>query len=517
MTNITTVFTRFSETVEVSESGGPLLLISMAASLLVGHYLMINPSRVMQEPGATILIGVTLGLITYFTSESASNSLFMFDDRLFFKVLLPPIIFTAGYTCKYMHFFANLTAISLLGLLGTFINFLIIALLTSLVRKTCSRELHQLETLTFAAILSATDSVAVLGVIDPEEHPGLFGILAGEGILNDALAIVLFRSVGTTIKKLQTVGGVFPVLDADTMWDLLFTFVFTFTGSIFIGLFMGTASAVMFHRLKEYDMVMDAKRAISVLVIFAYSTDMVSELLGFSGIVSLFVCGVMMSHYTSHSLSVETQKTSLDVFETLSHVCEIFMFLSLGYYWVHSPGETDHCYSLILAMLFIIIFARAVTVTLICTILRLFTKVDFGIRHMIVMWWAGMIRGALAFALSFDSSVTTSGKNLIRDTTFGLVIITVFVFGGLSGGLIECLCIPSDEDTEEEIHRKNFSLSVWLQKVDKMYVKKYLGGSHGEYTAISQHPHPHLRYGYTPRRVPLLKTRSARPAAHHPL
>eukprot|EP01060_Flectonema_neradi_P010887 TRINITY_DN17971_c0_g1_i1.p1 TRINITY_DN17971_c0_g1~~TRINITY_DN17971_c0_g1_i1.p1 ORF type:complete len:510 (+),score=45.14 TRINITY_DN17971_c0_g1_i1:234-1763(+) len=483
-------------------SGAPFILVSIAASLLVGHYLMIHPSKIVQEPSATIFIGVLLGLFTYFTTDNPSNSLIMFDDRFFFKVLLPPIIFTAGYTCKYIHFFSNFTAISLLGLLGTFINFLIIALMTSLVRKACPEKLHPIETLTFAAILSATDSVAVLGVINPAEHPGLFGILAGEGILNDALAIVLFRSVGTTIKKLQTVGGVFPVLDADTTSELLITFSFTVIGSVGIGIFMGAASAYLFHWLKERDLEMDAKRAISILVIFAYSTNMLSEFLECSGIVSLFVCGVMMSHYTSHSLSEETQTTLLDVFETLSHLCEILMFLSLGFYWVHSPSGVNRCYPLLFAMLFIIMFSRAVTVVVICALLRL----KFGIRHMIVMWWAGMIRGALAFALSLDASVTTAGKNLISDTTFGLVIITVFVFGGSSGGLIDYLCIPFDEDTEEDIIKRHFSLSNWFQRIDKTYLKKYLGGSRPD--AVAQNPHPHLRYGYSPRRIPLLKAGS---------
>lgn len=50
----------------------------------------------------------------------------------------------------------------------------------------------------YSATISATDSVAALTLIKPSEYPKLFSIIFGEGMVNDAVAIILFKVVGTS-------------------------------------------------------------------------------------------------------------------------------------------------------------------------------------------------------------------------------------------------------------------------------------------------------------------------------
>ena len=49
----------------------------------------------------------------------------------------------------------------------------------------------------YSATISATDSVAALTLISPAQYPKLFSIIFGEGMVNDAVAIILFKVVGT--------------------------------------------------------------------------------------------------------------------------------------------------------------------------------------------------------------------------------------------------------------------------------------------------------------------------------
>jgi NhaP-type Na+/H+ or K+/H+ antiporter len=48
----------------------------------------------------------------------------------------------------------------------------------------------------FSATICATDSVAALTIIKPEKYPKLFSVVFGEGMVNDAVAIILFKVVG---------------------------------------------------------------------------------------------------------------------------------------------------------------------------------------------------------------------------------------------------------------------------------------------------------------------------------
>lgn len=48
----------------------------------------------------------------------------------------------------------------------------------------------------FSATICATDSVAGLTMIKPDAHPKLFSVVFGEGMVNDAVAIIIFLAVG---------------------------------------------------------------------------------------------------------------------------------------------------------------------------------------------------------------------------------------------------------------------------------------------------------------------------------
>lgn len=50
------------------------------------------------------------------------------------------------------------------------------------------------------AIFAATDSVATLQVLDRSRTPGLFSLVFGEGVVNDAVSVVLLGAVANTAR-----------------------------------------------------------------------------------------------------------------------------------------------------------------------------------------------------------------------------------------------------------------------------------------------------------------------------
>ncbi len=118
------------------------------------------------------------------------------------------MIFAGGYNLKKKKFFENIRYILLFGILGTLTSFGIIFGLTYLINKLDWIKSSGGETITltlsliikYSATICASDSVAALTLINSQKFPKLFSIIFGEGMVNDAVAIILFKVVGNIIK-----------------------------------------------------------------------------------------------------------------------------------------------------------------------------------------------------------------------------------------------------------------------------------------------------------------------------
>ena len=88
--------------------------------------------------------------------------------------------------------------ISFLGIIGTIIGFILLSGYLIFLNY-FFQILTLTEMLILASVMCATDTVAANSLIKVEKFPVLNPVLFGEGILNDAVAIILFG----TISKLQ--------------------------------------------------------------------------------------------------------------------------------------------------------------------------------------------------------------------------------------------------------------------------------------------------------------------------
>lgn len=143
----------------------------------------------------------------------------------------------------------------------------------------------------------------------------------GEGIVNDAVSIILFNTVMKYTKDSA-------VIDVMTPVDIVKNFLNLGLNSLTIGIIVALISATIFKNIRAFSKNPIIETA--MLFCFAYNSYVVSEMMEASGIISLLTSGIVMAHYTFYNLSAPGKTASFFVFEFLGYAAEAFVFGYLG-------------------------------------------------------------------------------------------------------------------------------------------------------------------------------------------
>uniref|UniRef100_A0A8C8CKS2 Sodium/hydrogen exchanger n=1 Tax=Oncorhynchus tshawytscha TaxID=74940 RepID=A0A8C8CKS2_ONCTS len=359
-----------------------------------------------------------------------------FDPEVFFNILLPPIIFHAGYSLKKRHFFRNLGSIITYAFLGTAISCFVIGNLMYGVVKLMqfigqlTNKFYYTDCLFFGAIVSATDPVTVLAIFN-ELHADvdLYALLFGESVMNDAVAIVLSSS----IVAYQPAGASTHTFDATAFFKSVGVFLGIFSGSFAMGAITGV---VTFTKLHCFPLLETA-----LFFLMSWSTFLLAEACGFTGVVAVLFCGITQAHYTYNNLSEESTKRTKQLFEVLHFLAENFIFSYMG---LALFTFQNHVFSpIFIAGAFLAIFiGRASNIYPLSFLLNLGRrhKIRGNLQHM--MMFAGL-RGAMAFALAIRDTATYA-RQMTFTTTLLIVFFTVWVFGGGTTPMLSWLHIRLD-------------------------------------------------------------------------
>ncbi|XP_004294053.1 PREDICTED: sodium/hydrogen exchanger 4 isoform X1 [Fragaria vesca subsp. vesca] len=420
-----------------------LFVAVLCVCLVVGH--LFEENRWVNESITAIFIGFLTGTIILLVSKGKSSHVLTFDEELFFIYLLPPIIFNAGFQVKKKQFFQNFLTIMLFGVIGVFISTLIItAGAWFLFPKLGFVGLNARDYLAVGTIFSSTDTVCTLQVLHQDETPLLYSLVFGEGVVNDATSVVLFNAVQKIdVNKLNSGVGLRVIGD----------FLYLFSTSTALGVAFGLVTA---YSLKTLSFGRHSSiREISVVVLMAYLSYMVAELLDLSGILTVFFCGILMSHYAWHNITESSRITTRHVFAMMSFIAETFIFLYVGMDALDiekwrltklSFGASMGVYS---TTLLLILLGRAAFVFPLSAFSnymnrRASRRCSLALKHQVIIWWAGLIRGAVSIALAFKqftySGVTLDPINAMMITnTIIVVLFSTLVFGFLTKPLINYL------------------------------------------------------------------------------
>ncbi|XP_007890886.2 sodium/hydrogen exchanger 6a, partial [Callorhinchus milii] len=370
-----------------------------------------------------------------------------FDPEVFFNILLPPIIFYAGYSLKRRHFFRNLGSILAYAFVGTVISCLVIGLimygcvkLMNMVGQ-LSGDFYFTDCLLFGALISATDPVTVLAIFhELQADVDLYALLFGESVLNDAVAIVLSSS----IVAYQPAGVNTHKFDVSAMFKSFGIFLGIFSGSFAMGAATGVVTALVtkFTKLRDFQLLETA-----LFFLMSWSTFLLAEACGFTGVVAVLFCGITQAHYTYNNLSPESRIRTKQLFELLNFLAENFIFSYMG---LALFTFKNHIFNptFIVGAFLAVFLGRAANIYPLSFLLNLGRrkKITSNFQHM--MMFAGL-RGAMAFALAIRDTATYA-RQMMFTTTLLIVFFTVWVFGGGTTQMLSWLRIRVGVDSDQD-------------------------------------------------------------------
>eukprot|EP01023_Acetabularia_acetabulum_P056108 TRINITY_DN650_c0_g1_i1.p1 TRINITY_DN650_c0_g1~~TRINITY_DN650_c0_g1_i1.p1 ORF type:complete len:584 (-),score=92.71 TRINITY_DN650_c0_g1_i1:328-2079(-) len=442
-------------------------IVLLGATIIIGHTLDKYNISWMSTAGVALLIGIVVGcLVKYSKSDETYAKSVDFSTEFFFIVLLPPIIFEAGFSLAVTPFFRNIGAICVFAFVGTTVSAFAIGL-TMFVTGYMDwvYKMDFLEALIFGAIISATDPVTVLAVFSKlGAQEDLYALVFGESVLNDAVAIVLYGTLTPFISQQFTGLSLLAAFG---------TFLVTFLGSMMIGV----VTAIVFALLLRNKFFRSEHHPLEscLVALGAYMSYYIAEgchfgSLKLSGIVSILFCGIVMAKYTKPNMSqTETHKVE-SLFKIVATLSETFVFIYIGVslFLNRQAWSTGLTWGFIFIALIALAWSRAVNVYMNSAFVNVFRPPSLHIsgKAKFMMWFAGL-RGAIAFALALESSedLKFETAQVIQTTTFFIVLVTVLVNGGASTWMLKKLQLLQtyqeigDGQMQQELGRLQFNSS----------------------------------------------------------
>jgi Na+/H+ antiporter len=387
-----------------------------------------------------------------------------FEPETLFLLFVPPLLYLAAFTTSLRDFRAQIWPIARYG---TVVVLLSIAAVAA-VAHTLLPEITWPAAIVLGAIVSPPDPVAAVAVMRRLGAPRrIVTLLEGEGLVNDATALVAYR-----IGVAAVVTGSFS--PGRAALQLLVTGV----GGAAVGLAIGWLIGQVRRRTPKFPIV---ENTISLLTPFlAYIP---ADWLGLSGILAVVAVGLYLGRQGPRIVSAATRVQAESMWSMIQFLLESFIFMMIG---LELPYVLRALRSHTLAELAgygAVVALTAIVVRLVYTfaaalLLRMNRRrhgkpAEPSWREATFIGWTAMRGGdslviALALPLGTASGQPFPARELIIFLTFAVIFDTLVLQGLTLKPLLRWLRLEDGgELDDEEAHARRIAAEVGLQRLDE--------------------------------------------------
>jgi monovalent cation/hydrogen antiporter len=387
-----------------------ILLAVLAGTALLARRIDVAPAIVL------LVAGIALAFVPHMPPLEL-------PPELVLLVVLPPLIYSASVAMSWREFKFNLRPIILLAVGCVIFTAAAVAAAT-----------HYLIGLPWnvgfllGAIVAPTDAVAPLAIARKLNMPRrIMVVLEGEGLANDATALILYRFAVMAIST-----GAFSVSKAGGEFGIIVV------AEIAYGVAVGWIS------LRARHWARDPQVEIILSLLTPYVAYWLPEYLGGSGVIATVACGLYVSWNGPLWISAATRLQGIFFWDLAIYVIEGLLFLLTGFQ-MRSLFEKSKAFplenillatALVVAIIIVARFAWVYPATYLPRASRSLRQRDPSPpwQWVFILSFAG-VRGAvsLAAALALPFVCATGevfpDRDLILFVTFGVILVTLVGLG----------------------------------------------------------------------------------------
>jgi Na+/H+ antiporter len=439
-----------------------LLLIVIAAVAVAAARLKIPPAILL------VLTGVVLALVPGLPTVTLAPEFVLL-------VVLPPIIFSSAVAMSWREFRFNLRPISLLAVGCVLFTTIAVAAAT-----------HWLLNLAWpvgfalGAIVSPPDAVAPLSIARRMQLPRrIVVVLQGEGLVNDATALILYRFAVAAVS-----------IGSFSFGQAVGTFAAIVVGELLWGIGVGW----VFLRLRRW--VGDPRVEILLSIVTPFLAYWPPEQLGGSGVLATVAAGLYISWNGLRLISAATRLQGIFFWNFLIYLIEGMVFLITGL----------QARTLIAGISGMSVSELAISAAVVSAVVILARFVWMYPATYLPRWlipavrrkdpsppWQGPfalaftgVRGivslaaALAIPLTTESGAPFPHRDLILFLTFSVILVTLVGQGLLLPSVIRWLGLANagrqerHEDRAEEFIARRQAIEATIERLDQLAVERGL-------------------------------------------
>lgn len=419
-----------------------LLLLILASAIALMALRLRIPYTVALVLGGLILGAIHLRAMATLFGQPRPDWL---TPQIILILFLPALLFEGSARINVRQLRQSLAPVLILANVGV-----LIATLFTGYALHWAIGLPLLVTMTFGAIISATDPISVLGIFKELSAGKRLALLVeGESLVNDGTAVALFQVLvaGVVTGQLRIGAGVEE-------------FFVSVLGGAGIGLALGY---VMSFITMQVD---DPQIEITLTTILAYGSYLLANQVHVSGVLATVAAGITVGNVGEKlGMSARTRIALWSFWDYFAFVINSIVFLLIGI--EVRIDELIHRWPEILLAIGTVLAARALAVYGLVPISNLFSrKIPLSWRHVLV--WGGL-HGSLSLALALSLAGNFPYRQDILAFTFGVVAFSIVAQGLTMKPLLRLLKITATPDEEHAQARvENQARSSALVELEQM-------------------------------------------------